>query len=337
MNERCQKIRKIPTLPDRATEAHKGNFGRVLVLGGSVGMVGAPSLAGLAALRSGAGLVTLAIPESIQPVAATLCPCATTIPLPQTSTGQIDSQATRRVLEARGLLDKTAAGPLTAPDVLAVGPGIGAGSMQYGQKLWDLIDLFRNELRIPAVIDADALNLTSRTTRTRSNAWHRRPHFRTVITPHPGELARMQDVTTREIQADREGFAVRTAREMSQHRPRDASDENDDNAVVVLKGAGTVVTDGQRIYVNRTGNPGMATGGSGDVLTGMIASLIGQGMSCFEAAVAGAYLHGLAGDLAAKRIGPVSLIATDIIDALPEAIRSTSKPMRRPRPRPKNR
>jgi NAD(P)H-hydrate epimerase len=198
--------------------------------------------------------------------------------------------------------------------VLVTGPGVGQGSPEYAAAFWELINAFRSGPLVPAVIDADALNLAWRSTPQSPGGWDAQYHFRTVITPHPGELARMHGVTTGQIQADREGFAVRTARMMSAQR-----DEPDYTAVVVLKGARTIVTDGSRIYVNTTGNPGMATGGSGDVLAGLIGALIGQGMDALDAAVAGVYLHGVAGDQAARRLGQVSMIATDIIDALSEA------------------
>jgi hydroxyethylthiazole kinase-like uncharacterized protein yjeF len=162
------------------------------------------------------------------------------------------------------------------------------------------------------VIDADALNLAGRLEDNPPAAWKGRPHPQTIITPHPGELARMQGVRTEEIQADREGFAVRTAHEMG-------GASTTDLPIVVLKGAGTIVTDGQRLYVNRTGNPGMATGGSGDVLSGVIGALLGQGLAPFDAAVAGVHVHGLAGDIAAARLGRVSMIAMDIIECLPDA------------------
>lgn len=284
-------------------------------------MAGAPSLVGLAALRSGAGLVTIAAPASVQPTVATICPCATTIALPETSGGQINPPAARRALKAHGLLSPAPDG--TPPDVLVVGPGVGRGSPEYGHQLWELIDAFRRGAGVPVVIDADALNLAHRTMPDDPDGWDTWDHPRTVITPHPGELARMHGVTTRDIQADRQGYAVRTAREMSAHPSRT---DNNPRPVVVLKGAGTVVTDGTRVYTNRTGNPGMATGGSGDVLAGVIGALIGQGMACFDAAVAGVYLHGLAGDAAARRLGQVSLIATDIIDALPEAFGKHNSP-----------
>lgn len=307
-----QRIRAVPPLSRRAADAHKGDFGRVLVLAGSVGMAGAPSLAGLAALRGGAGLVIIAVPESIQATVSALCPCATTIGLPETNTGQIDPKRAKRVFARRGML--AAGGQGASPDVLVTGPGVGQGPPAYASAFWELIDAFRGGPKTPCVADADALNLASRAMRGTPGAWTARPHFRTIITPHPGEMARLHGASTGQVQADREGIAVRTARAMTGRKG-----DSDDLPVVVLKGAGTIVTDGQRIYVNRTGNPGMATGGSGDVLSGLIGALLGQGMSTFDAAVAGVYLHGLAGDLAAKKLGEVSLIATDIIEALPAA------------------
>ena len=278
-------------------------------------MAGAPSLVGLAALRSGAGLVTIAVPEPIQATVAGLCPCATTIGLPATRTGQIEPPGAVRVLRNHGLLDRD-----SAPSVIGVGPGIGRGDDRYARAVWRMIDAFRDEAEVPAVIDADALNLARKSNRQAPNAWNQQEHFRTIITPHPGEMARLHGVTTREVQADRVGYAVRTARMMAGNR----FDVNH-VPVVVLKGAGTVVTDGHRVYLNRTGNPGMATGGSGDVLAGVLGALIGQGMDVFDAAVLGVYVHGLAGDRAAEVIGEISLIATDLINCLPVAFEEIVK------------
>ncbi len=299
-----QRVKEVPSLPPRREDAHKGDFGRILVLSGSVGMVGAPSLVATAALRSGAGLVTLAVPAPIQNAVSILCPCATSLPLPATPHGQIDPWNAVDFLRQEGFIGHNAP---RRPDIVVTGPGVGSrdDAAGYGDAFWELIDLLRIETGVAAVIDADGLNLAGMD-------WGRRRHPRTVITPHPGELARMHDVSTRDIQADREGFAVRTARMM---RTADASDD----AIVVLKGARTIVTDGARIYVNTTGNPGMATGGSGDVLSGVIGALLGQHLEPFDAAVFGVYVHGIAGDAAAERQGQVSLIATDIIEALPAA------------------
>jgi len=312
MAETVKRIRSIPRLSPRRQDAHKGDFGRVLVVGGNVGMVGAPALAGLSALRSGAGLVTIATPAGIQPTAAGICPCATTLPLPETRTGQIDPVQTKRFLEDHSLL-----GDDSPFDVVAFGPGLGTGPHQYADDTWRLIDAFRRQAHIQLVVDADALTLLHKDTHKTPSTWNTRRHPRTVITPHPGELAHMHGASPHNIQADREGFALQTARTMN-------GDEEAD-AVVVLKGSRTIVTDGHRLYVNKTGNPGMATGGSGDVLTGVIAALLAQGMTTFDAAVAGTNIHGLAGDIAAKELSQVSLIATDIIDALPEATRKLQK------------
>lgn len=308
-----QQVQTIPRLPPRSPDSHKGTFGRVLVLGGSVGMLGAPSLVAMAAQRSGAGLVTAAVPGSIQSPVATLCPCATTIGLPETDKGQIEPIAARKRFASLGWF--AAGSAETRPPVLVTGPGIGRGTIEYARQLWELINAFRNGPLTPAVIDADALNLTQRSVPESPASWDTQPHARTVITPHPGEMARMHDVTTAEVQADRVGYAVRTARMM-------AAAGAQDGPVVVLKGAQTIVTDGQQIYINTTGNPGMATGGSGDVLAGVIGAIIGEGLSCFDAAVLGVYVHGLAGDLAAQQLGQISLIATDLIDTLPEAFLS---------------
>lgn len=318
MKSSLQRVRVVPSLPRRAVDAHKGDFGRVLVIGGSAGMAGAPALVGMAALRSGAGLVTIAVPIEIQPVVAALCPCATTIGLPQTSAGQINPPAAHQMLKKRGVFKREPGG--SAPDALVVGPGLGRGPARYGGAVWRLIDAFRIGAGVPTVADADALNLLPRAATDKAGGWEKRLHPRTVITPHPGELARMHAVSTGAVQADREAFAVRTALLMTRRRA-----SADEAPVVVLKGAGTVVTDGTRAYTNRTGNPGMATGGSGDVLAGMIAALIGQGLSVFDAAIAGVYHHGLAGNLAARRLGQISLIATDIIEALPEAFQRNAQ------------
>ncbi len=315
-------VKTIPSPPGRAKHDHKGTFGKVLVIGGSVGMAGAPSLVGLAALRSGAGLTTIAAPAPVQPTVAGLCSCATTIALPATRSGQIDPLRSLTVLRDRGWLE-----PDSAPTALVVGPGIGQGSDSFARGIWKLIDAFRRA-KVPAIIDADALNLARKSGRPGPNVWNQQSHFRTVITPHPGEMARLHGVSAKAVQADREGFAVRTAQMLAGNRF-----DSDHVPVVVLKGAGTIVTDGHRVYVNRTGNPGMATGGSGDVLGGVIAALIAQGMDTFEAAVLGVNVHGLAGDRAAEVIGQISLIATDIINCLPivfeETVAKTAKARRK--------
>lgn len=315
-------IRVIPTLPHRRSDAHKGDFGRVLVIGGSRGMVGAPALAANAALRAGAGLVTVAVPEVIQLAVATLCPCATTIPLPAmkqgwsaqrtlhgTKQGMIDPRASLKLFHAMGGFGED------RPSVVAGGPGLGRGDAAFEKALLDLWLSFM-KVSVGLVLDADALNALHKSNVRSKRGWNHVPWTRTVITPHPGELGRLQGVTTKDIQSDRQGWAVRTALELGAQTPRES-----EMPVVVLKGAGTVVTDGHRHFINRTGNPGMATGGSGDVLTGIIAGLIAQGMTCFDAAVLGVHVHGRAGDLAAKELGQASVIATDVLERLPGAMK----------------
>ena len=289
MGDKVRTIKSLPKLPPRPPEAHKGDFGRVLMVGGSGGMIGAPALAALGALRGGAGLVVMALPEPIQLAAAALCPCATSAPLTCSKNGELAAEAVRQVVSAA-----------EGSDVLAVGCGMGVAG-GAGRVVRALLGQDR-----PVVLDADGLNNLARI-----DEWPTIVACPLVLTPHPGELARLTGRAIREVQADRVAAAVDAARAWS--RPGKAP------PVVALKGAATVVTDGKRVYVNRTGNPGMASGGSGDVLTGLLAALIGQGLEAFDAACLGVHLHGLAGDLAADKLGQVSLIATDLIDFLPAA------------------
>jgi NAD(P)H-hydrate epimerase len=275
----------VPRLAPRATDAHKGDFGKVCIVGGSVGMSGAAALAGRAALRAGAGLVRVAVPKSILPIVAAIEPCFTTIALPEDSLGRISYEAISNILDTVG-----------QNDAVAFGPGVGA-SGQLRSVLEELLG--QEELRL--VIDADGLNNLA----SISN-WPSSLRARPILTPHPGEMKRLWSSLFREqLPPDRQQQAAKLAQQK--------------NCVAVLKGAGTVVTDGENVYVNQTGNPGMATAGSGDVLTGVITALLGQGMSDFDAAVLGVHVHGLAGDIAAERLGQVGLITTDIIDSLPAA------------------
>jgi ADP-dependent NAD(P)H-hydrate dehydratase len=283
-------------------------------------MIGAPALAANAALRAGAGLATVAVPEGIQLAVATLCPCATSIPLPSTKQATLDPGASLKLLRGMGTFGEN------KPGVVAGGPGLGRGTAAFEKSLLDLWLSFI-KVRVTLVLDADALNALHKwntrlggSTVLSKRGWNLVPWTRTVITPHPGELARLQGVTTKAIQSDRMEWAVRTALELGAQTPRES-----DSPVVVLKGAGTIVTDGRRVFINRTGNPGMATGGSGDVLTGIIAGLIAQGMTCFDAAVLGVHVHGRAGDLAAKELGQASVIATDLIDYIAKGISITAR------------
>jgi ADP-dependent NAD(P)H-hydrate dehydratase len=282
-----QVIDTIPKLKARAIDAHKGDFGKVCIIAGSTGMSGAAALAGRAALRAGAGLVRVATPKSILPIVASIEPSFTTIALPEDNVGRISSKAINPVLKAAG-----------KNDCLAFGPGIGISG-----SLHPLLEALIEQDQLRLVIDADGLNNLAGI-----KDWPSHLKAQLILTPHPGEMKRLWSALIREpLPNDRQQQAVLLAQQTK--------------TVVALKGAGTVVTDGQKVYINKTGNPGMATAGSGDVLTGIITALAGQGLNNFDAAVLGVYIHGLAGDIAAKNLGQTSLIATDIIDALPEAFK----------------
>lgn len=281
-----ETVLTLPVLAPRPSDSNKATFGRVLIVGGSAGMSGAAVLCASAALRAGAGLVTLATPQYIWSIVAAANPCYLTMPLPDDDDGRLSSGAEPWVLE---LAD--------TQDVVAIGPGLGRS-----EALTSLVSNVLAHVQIPVVLDADGLNaLQQHPERLHT---HKGP---LILTPHPGELSRLTRLDVASVQARRTESATRFASECG--------------AVVVLKGQGTIVTDGKRVYVNTTGNPGMATGGTGDVLAGMIAALVGQGLAPFEAAQLGVHVHGLAGDLARDEVGEVSLIATDLLDYLPKAFR----------------
>jgi len=285
VSKKVRVVRKVPKLKPRATDAHKGDFGKVCIIAGSLGMSGAAAIAGRAALRAGAGLVRVAVPASILPIVASIEPSFTTIPLPEESSGKISATAISSILKI-----------VAENDVVAFGPGVGTSSA-----LRLVVEALIKQESLPLVIDADGLNNLAKIT-----GWPRKSKAKLILTPHPGEMKKLWSSLFRE----------QAAAERSQQAEQVALHTQ---AVVVLKGAGTVVTDGQRTYVNKTGNPGMATAGSGDVLTGVITALAGQRLNNFDAAVLGVYIHGLAGDIAAENLGQTSLITTDIIDYLPEA------------------
>ena len=280
-----QLIESIPKLRPRAIDAHKGDFGKVCIIAGSIGMSGAAALAGRSALRAGAGLVRVATPESVLPVVASIEPSFTTIALPEDSVGRISAKSINSILNA-----------VSENDALAFGPGVGiSGALQ------SVLEALLEQEQLRLMIDADGLNNL-----TKIKDWPAKLKAELILTPHPGEMKRLWSGLFREqLPGERKRQAAQLARRTK--------------TIVALKGAGTVVTDGQKVYINKTGNPGMATAGSGDVLTGVITALMGQGLSNFDAVVLGVYIHGLAGDIAAERIGQVSLMATDIIDALGEA------------------
>lgn len=320
-----RRIRTLPKLPPRKRDSHKGTFGRVLIIGGSRGMIGAPALAANAAMRTGAGLCTVACPISVQQAIATLCPCATTIPLPETKEGLVEPRKSLDLLKKLGLLSNGA-----GPSVVAAGPGLGLGNSAHSRAVVSLCRAFTDLASIPTILDADAINALAESLHTKRPLGTGRMLHNTVLTPHPGEMARLCGCTSRYVQGNRQEVATETAK-MLAGRPTNKKTDTQptkgapaDHPILLLKGADTIVTDGQRFYTNKTGNPGMATGGSGDVLTGIIAALIAQGLALFDAAILGAHVHGLAGDAAAKKLGQASLIATDLIEHLPEAMKRVS-------------
>ena len=269
-----ERILELPRLPPRRADSHKGDYGRALIVAGSRGFCGAAVLCGNAALRGGAGLVTVACPIEVQDTVAAGNPCYMTAALPER------------------------AAELPPADVVAIGPGLG-----QSHRTTRLVRGLIAEMAVPLVIDADALGAVVPGELSRP--------VPAILTPHSGEFARMTDKTMDEVQSHRESLAVAYAEV--------------NGVVLLLKGSGTIVTDGSRVYTNTTGNPGMATGGCGDVLTGLIAALLAQKLAPFDAAVLGAWIHGRAGDLAAARFGEVSLTALDLLDYLPDAILETQR------------
>jgi ADP-dependent NAD(P)H-hydrate dehydratase / NAD(P)H-hydrate epimerase len=273
----------------RQLEAHKGNYGHVLVLGGSVGKAGAAAMAAKAALRAGAGLVTVATSKSALPVIASHSMEVMTEPLPETDSGTVSLRALNG-----GLLDTLVEGKT----VLAVGPGLG----RHPETL-ELVRAVVNKYDLPVVLDADGLNAFAGCIQTLRAERRVR-----VLTPHPGEMARLTDRMTSAIVTHR----LEVAREFAKSH----------GVQLVLKGFRTLTASPEgQVWVNPTGNPGMATGGSGDVLTGITAALLAQypGRAATEVTAAAVYLHGLAGDIAARGMGEASVIAGDILDALPKA------------------
>ena len=271
----------------RPRRADKKDFGRVFILAGSRGYTGAAALTSFAALRAGAGLVTLGCPEKIYSILARRHPEVMVRPFPSTPKGSFSEKGFSEIMKF-----------LKTQDVLAVGPGLGRNS---GTQC--LVRKILQHTQVPSVVDADGINAF-------------RDHLESlkrcrqglILTPHAGEFVRVFGGKKPEKDSERRMRAAETARAFG--------------IILVLKGFRTVVAGLEgKVSVNSTGNPGMATGGTGDVLTGIIAALLGQGMNPFDAARFGVYLHGLAGDLAAREKGEVSLVAGDLIEFLPQALR----------------
>lgn len=270
---------------NRPDDANKGTLGSLLCICGCYGMAGAAIMAGKSALRCGLGLLKTALPKSIYPIAASQILESVYFPLDETSNGKMAVSNLDFLLEEAG---KSSA--------VLIGCGL---SVCDDTKL--IVNSFIENCKKPMILDADALNCICENTDVLKSA--KAP---IIITPHPGEMARLVDLSAKQVNQNRELTAKSFAKKFG--------------VVTVLKGAGTVITspDG-RILINPTGNSGMATGGSGDVLAGMTASLVAQGAELFEAASAAVYLHGLAGDIAAEKLGKISMLPTDLIDCIPLA------------------
>jgi NAD(P)H-hydrate epimerase len=287
----------VPLIEPRLPVSNKGSYGSVLVVGGSLGKAGSAAMAGMAVLRVGAGLSTVATPRSALNTVAGFYPELMTEPLPETNAGTISTEAQERITElAKGRT------------VLAIGPGI-----SRDQQTAELVRILVARLKLPMVVDADGLNAFQDRTAELNGKGQT-----LVITPHPGEMARLVGSSVAQVQKDRLGVARKFAREHE--------------LIVVLKGHRTLVVrpDGEA-WVNTTGNAGMATGGTGDLLTGMVAGLMAQHPNNTQGAVlAAVHLHGLAGDVIRETVGEYSLVATDLLQGLPEAFRRTREKRQQP-------
>ena len=283
-----REFRSLPMV--RKGDAHKGSFGHALIVAGSVGKSGAAVLGGRAALRAGAGLVTVATPVDVLPIVAAGMPEMMTVPLLATEEGtaslsNLDYDRFAKIARSKS--------------VLAVGPGLSTN-----HETQQFIRSILQKLSLPTIVDADGLNAFAGHT----DEFQRRRLELLALTPHPGEMARLADTNTQDVQSRRLEIALDTARRW--------------RVFVILKGFHTILaTPDGRAYVNTTGNAGMATGGTGDVLTGMLAGLTAEfGSDNWQTVLGfGVYLHGLAGDVAAERVGQAPLVASDLIEALPEA------------------
>lgn len=271
----------LSMIPDRAPESHKGNYGKLLLLCGSVGYTGAPALAAMAALRTGAGLVYLGVPQAIYEIEAGKLLEPVVFPL-DCDNGAYATTASGQI---RDLLHRV--------DAVLIGPGSGRTA-----GVSDVLETVLKEFSGPVVIDADGISLLSE-----HKDLVRGRCGQTILTPHNGEFVRLYG----EIGSDRKHAAETLAKNL--------------NAVVLLKGHRTIITDGYTSYENHTGNPGMAVGGSGDVLAGMIVALLGHRLPPLEAAACGAWLHGAAGDLCAEKFGQYSMLPSDMLNMLPRLLK----------------
>lgn len=274
-------------LPRRDKFSHKGTFGRVGIISGSLGMTGATYLSSMAALRTGSGLVYSIVPDSLKEVLSIKLTEAIIKPVEDRSTGHFTMDSFQQIIHI-----------IEGMDAIAIGPGMGVDEERV-----ELVRKILLEYKKPVILDADGINLISLDPTILMDR-----QGDTIITPHPGELSRLLGVSIGEIQKERVEYSKLTS--------------NKYNVITVLKGANTIVGNKRgNIYINSTGNPGMATAGSGDVLTGIITSLIGQGVAPYEAAMLGVYCHGLAGDLARIDKGEYGMIGRDILDNIPHSIK----------------
>jgi len=278
-----QRIKQLLPLPPRPVSGQKGMFGRILIVGGSMEMIGAPVMAGAAALRIGSGLVQIAMPGPVLAAALSVVPELIGLSLDESVV------STRKLLEAA-----------EKADVLAIGPGLGQ-SKSIGKRLDALFRLDK-----PMVVDADALNYLASL-----HTWPKYFAARAVLTPHPGEMKRLAKLIGRDTVPEDEKGRIAIAAEAAKAFGQ----------VILLKGHRTIVTDSRKVYINHTGDSSLSKAGAGDVLSGILASLIGQKMDLFDAACLAAHLHGKAGEMAGKRLGRRSVLARDVIDAISAVIK----------------
>ena len=286
--ERTDKNTVKRAVPNRPIDANKGTMGTLLSICGSFGMAGAAILAGKAALRCGIGLEKLALPKSVYPIAAGSILESVFLPLIETADGKISRDNTELLLDE-------------AKKSTAVLLGCGLSVCEDTKAL---VRGFIENCAVPTVLDADALNCISDNPEIL-----KKRESEIIITPHPGEMGRLCGLSAKEVNADRVNVALRFAEKYG--------------VITVLKGSGTIIASPNgRVLLNTTGNSGMATGGSGDVLAGMTAGLLAQGKNAFDCAAAAVYLHGKAGDFASEKLGKISMLPSDIIDCIPAAFKS---------------
>ncbi|MBL9118812.1 MAG: NAD(P)H-hydrate dehydratase [Phycisphaerae bacterium] len=296
----AEVLHDLPPLPPRDPLGHKGTFGTVVVVGGHLGidgertMLGAPALAATAALRSGAGLAVLAMHAELLPAGLTLCPAATGVALPAQPDGRLDASGAAERLD----------GVMSGASVIALGPGFGNGTAEQ-----QIVVRLLSQDQVPVVLDADGLNALASLPEG-----HRDIRASVIMTPHPGEFARLAESLGVRLDPLEPAGRVEAASELARRL----------GCIVVLKGAGTVVSDGLRAWVNGSGNAALATGGSGDVLAGLIAGLVAQfsrgptpRVTLFDAARLAVHIHGCAADRWADRHGEAGMLPGDLADELP--------------------